>query len=55
MEYRKNMTEQEVLDALEFAENIINAVHEPLIVLDEDLRVISASRSFYEFFKVNPL
>ena len=54
MEYRKNMTEQEIRDALEFAENIINAVHEPLVVLDGDLRVISASRSFYEFFKVKP-
>ena len=54
MEYKKNMTEQEVRDALEFAENIINAVHEPLIVLGGDLRVISASRSFYEFFKVKP-
>jgi two-component system CheB/CheR fusion protein len=29
-------------------------VREPLIVLDQDLRVISVSRSFYEFFKVNP-
>lgn len=54
MEYKQNMTEQEVRDALEFAENIINAVHEPLIILDGDLRVVSASRSFYEFFKVKP-
>lgn len=54
MEYKQNMTEQEVRDALEFAENIINAVHEPLVVLDGDLRVVSASRSFYEFFKVRP-
>ena len=36
----------------EFAENIINTVREPLIVLDQDLRVIKASRSFYDFFKV---
>lgn len=54
MEYKQNMTEQEVRDALEFAENIINAVHEPLVVLDGDLRVVSASRSFYKFFKVRP-
>jgi len=26
----------------------------PLIVLDHDLRVVSASRSFYKVFKVNP-
>jgi PAS domain S-box-containing protein len=38
----------------EYAERIINTVREPLIALDQDLRVVSASRSFYEFFKVNP-
>jgi PAS domain-containing protein len=54
MEYKKNMTEQEVRDALEFAENIINSVREPLVILDGDLRVVSASNSFYEFFKVKP-
>ena len=41
-------------DALEYAENIINAVREPLIVLDQNLRVVTVSRSFYDFFKVNP-
>jgi PAS domain S-box-containing protein len=38
----------------EYAGNIINTVREPLIVLDKDLRVVTASRSFYEFFKVKP-
>ncbi len=38
----------------EYSESIIDTVREPLIVLDQDLRVVSASRSFYEFFKVNP-
>jgi len=38
----------------EFAENIINTVREPLIALDKNLRVVKASRSFYEFFKVTP-
>jgi len=38
----------------EFAESIINTIREPLIALDQDLRVVSVSRSFYEFFKVNP-
>jgi len=41
-------------DALEYAESIINTIREPLIVMDHDLRVISASRSFYEFFRVRP-
>jgi PAS domain-containing protein len=54
VEYKKNMTEQEVRDALECAENIINAVREPLVVLDGDLRVVSASKPFYDFFKVRP-
>jgi two-component system CheB/CheR fusion protein len=34
------------------AESIINTVREPLIVLDQDLRVVTVSRSFYEVFKV---
>ena len=40
-------------DNSQFAENIINTVREPLIVLDQDLKVVTASRSFYNFFKVN--
>ncbi len=39
---------------MEYSESIINTVREPLIVLDQDLRVVSVSRSFYEFFKVKP-
>ena len=39
----------------EFAENIIDTVREPLIVLDKDLRVVKASQSFYDFFKVTPV
>jgi len=38
----------------EYAENIINTIREPLIALDQDLRVVSVSRSFYEVFKVDP-
>jgi len=41
-------------EASEFAESIINTVREPLISLDQDLRVVSVSRSFYEVFKVKP-
>lgn len=43
-----------VKDALEFAESIIDTVREPLLVLDADLRVISANRCFYQTFKVRP-
>ncbi|MDR3627067.1 MAG: ATP-binding protein, partial [Ignavibacteriaceae bacterium] len=37
----------------EFAENMINTIREPLIALDKNLRVVKASRSFYDFFKVS--
>ena len=40
--------------ARELAEGIVNTVAEPLIVLDNKLEVVSASRSFYQHFKVTP-
>jgi chemotaxis protein methyltransferase CheR len=40
--------------ACAFAEAIVATVREPLVVLDQDLRVIAASRSFYRTFKVAP-
>ena len=49
MLFKKNKQE-----SLEYAENIINTIREPLIVLNQDLRVVTVSRSFYEFFKVKP-
>jgi PAS domain S-box-containing protein len=42
-----------VTKSQEYAESIINTVREPLISLNQDLRVVTASRSFYEFFKVS--
>jgi len=36
----------------EFTENVIDTLREPLLAIDQDLRVIKASRSFYQFFKV---
>ncbi|MBN1912876.1 MAG: PAS domain-containing sensor histidine kinase [Candidatus Omnitrophica bacterium] len=53
IEYRKK-TEQVTQDARNYAENIIDTVREPLLVLDANLMVISASRSFYQVFKVKP-
>jgi len=40
--------------ALEYAEKIISAIEQPLIVLDENLKIISANHSFYDTFKVKP-
>jgi PAS domain S-box-containing protein len=41
-------------DARVYAESIVETIREPLIVLDTDLKVISANNSFYQTFKVNP-
>ena len=46
--------EHKAQEALKYAESIIETVREPLLVLDPDLRVIKANRSFYDFFKVTP-
>ncbi len=39
-------------EAREYAESIVGTVREALVVLDANLRVISANRSFYRTFKV---
>src|SRR5579859_1277803 len=36
------------------ARAIVDTVREPLLVLDKDLRVLAASRSFYAMFKIVP-
>ncbi len=36
------------------ADAIVDTVHEPLVMLDRDLRVLAASRSFYRAFGVSP-
>ena len=36
----------------EYAENIVETVREPLIVLNSDLKIISANHRFYDTFKV---
>jgi hypothetical protein len=40
----------EVEDACALAQAMVDTVREPLMVLDKDLRVIAASRSFYVKF-----
>ena len=50
----RDITDRREDEAREYAESIINTVREPLIALDQDLRVVSVSRSFYEVFKVKP-
>ena len=49
--FRKQFTD--VQDAFALAHAIVDTVREPLVVLDDELRVVAASRSFYLTFKVN--
>jgi two-component system CheB/CheR fusion protein len=51
---QKMSKKRTVTKSEEYSESIINTVREPLIILDQDLRVVTVSRSFYEFFKVKP-
>jgi PAS domain S-box-containing protein len=37
----------------DYAEAIVETVREPIVVLDADLRVLTANRSFYKIFHVN--
>ncbi len=40
--------------ARHLAESIVATVREPLVVLDGDMKVVSASRSFYRYFRTAP-
>lgn len=46
--------ETEIQDAREYAENIVETVHKPLVVLDSELKILSANHSFFKTFKVTP-
>ena len=51
---RDRTTQKRSDDALKYAERVVDTVREPLLVLDGDLRVKSANRSFYRAFQVSP-
>jgi len=40
----------ELADSRLLAESIVDSVREPLIILDEDLKIMSANRAFYATF-----
>jgi two-component sensor histidine kinase len=50
--FREQFTD--AADACALAQHIVDTVREPVVVLDKQLRVIAASRSFYSAFKVSP-
>ena len=49
---QRKRDEQKILNILAYAENIVNTVREPLVVLDGEIRVVSANDSFYRMFGV---
>ncbi|MDD5287359.1 MAG: PAS domain S-box protein, partial [Desulfuromonadaceae bacterium] len=48
------LSRTEIQDAREYAENIVETVRKPLVVLDADLKIVTANHSFYETFMVEP-
>jgi len=50
----RERAEQRVQRALDYADGIVNTVREPLVVLDANLRVVSANDSFFRTFRVTP-
>lgn len=45
----------QLMEARDYADAIVETVWEPLLVLNSDLRVITANRSFYDTFQVSPV
>jgi chemotaxis protein methyltransferase CheR len=50
----ERIADDQVRQARTLADAIVDTVHEPLVVLDRNLRVVAASRSFYQTFAVAP-
>ena len=50
----QKQAQEDLRHARDFAENIVETVREPLLVLDPDLRVITANKAFYTTFKGTP-
>lgn len=50
---RKKRTES-LQRSRDYAESIINTIHEPLLVLNSELQVITANKAFYVHFHTNP-
>jgi len=46
--------DSEIKDAREYAENIVETVRKPLLVLNSDLKILTANQSFYATFEVTP-
>ena len=51
---QRRATDRAAREAIEYVEALVDTVREPLVVLDGDLRIHSANRSFYQVFNVKP-
>ena len=51
---QKLRIQREIKDAREYAENIVETVREPLVVLNSELKILTANQSFYDTFQVRP-
>ena len=54
VEDKSRKEEEHLKDALEYSDAIIATVREPFVVLDKEFKIITANRSFYRTFQVNP-
>ena len=45
---------QAVLDVIKYKENILNNLHIPAVIMDSNMRIISANNPFYRHFKLTP-
>ena len=53
-ERRKVYEKQSRVQAQKYARNIVETVHTPILLLDENLKVVLANRSFYWLFNATP-
>lgn len=49
----KKLAQQRERTARLYAEHVVDTIREPMLVLDGNLRVVSANRSFYKIFQVS--
>lgn len=48
----KNLTVEDVVVVYAYAEAIVETVREPLVILDENLRIKTANKAFFDLFRV---
>ncbi|MEJ2105550.1 MAG: PAS domain-containing protein, partial [Ignavibacteriaceae bacterium] len=51
---RSGYKKQKLQTAIDVFDNFLDSLREPLVVLDSDLKVVKANRSFYRTFNVKP-